>query len=482
MTAAPRTRVLRALLRHSLPAFINKAFTTISPGDQYLHNWHIDAIAHELLEVHAGRNRRLVVTQPPRSLKSICVIAYVAWALGHDPSLKFACVSYSRDLAVDLAMKFRTVVASDWYRALFPRMRLAKETEAECVTTQGGGRFAVSVGGSLTGRGADVIIIDDPLKADEAASDAARNRVNEWYASTLVSRLDDKERGAIVLVMQRLHEDDLAGKLLGQGGWRHLDLPAIALEDQRIAVGPGEVHRRRRDDVLHPERESRAALEAIRRDQGSLVFSAQYQQRPTPLEGNLVRRDWLKRYDAPPKKAYGDQIVQSWDVASTIATHSDYSVCTTWLMRGRDYWLLDVWRGRREFPDLKRAYFELARAHAADVILIEEAGPGIQLFQEMRTHPEPGVPVPIGIRPEGEKKERMAAQSARFEAGQVILPHDAAWLADLLHELLGFPNTRHDDQIDSVSQFLSWAESRPPPMICPMPVSILKEPGNSVRI
>jgi predicted phage terminase large subunit-like protein len=115
------------------------------------------------------------------------------------------------------------------------------------------------------------------------------------------------------------------------------------------------------------------------------------------------------------------------------------------------------------------------------MILIEEAGPGLQLLQEMKSHPEPGVPVPIGIRPDCDKLQRMEAQSARFEAGQVILPDDAAWLADLLHELLGFPNARHDDQVDSVSQFLNWAESRPPPVKCPMPISILKDPEDRLR-
>ena len=143
-------------------------------------------------------------------------------------------------------------------------MRLAKDTETECVTTKGGGRFAVPVGGSFTGRGADVIIIDDPMKADDAQSEKARRAVNEWYGTTLLSRLDDKGSGAIILVMQRLHEDDLAGKLLRDGGWCHLNLPAIAQEDEEIAIGRGVVHPRRKGEALHPEREP---LPRSRRDQ-----------------------------------------------------------------------------------------------------------------------------------------------------------------------------------------------------------------------
>jgi hypothetical protein len=182
---------LSVATQQDLGTFIAKAFLTVSPGDAYLHNWHIDAVVHALLQVYAGKNRRLIINQPPRSLKSISTsVAFVAWCLGHDPSLRFACVSYSHELAATFARQFRAVVPSDWYQALFPNMRLAKDTETECVTTRGGGRFVVPVGGSFTGR-ADVIIIDDPMKADEAQSEKARKTVNEWFATTLLSRRAD---------------------------------------------------------------------------------------------------------------------------------------------------------------------------------------------------------------------------------------------------------------------------------------------------
>jgi hypothetical protein len=351
--------LLNAALRQDLGTFTAKVFQTVSPGDEYRHNWHIDAVVYQLMQIHAGYECRLIITQPPRSLKSICTsVAFAAWSLGQEPSMRIACASYSQELAAVFARQFRAVVTSDWYRALFPNMRLSKDTEAECVTTKGGGRFAVAVGGSFTGRGADVIIIDDPMKADDAQSEKARAAVNNWYGTTLVSRLDDKEKGAIILVMQRLHEDDLAGKLLREGGWRHLDLPAIAEEDQEIPIGPGVVHRCKRGEVLHPARESLAVLEGIKREMGSLAFSAQYLQRPVPLDGNLIKRDWLKSYEDRPSRG---RVVQSWDVASTTTGVSDWSVCTTWLMVKRSYYLLDVWRGRLEFPQLRRKLIALAR-------------------------------------------------------------------------------------------------------------------------
>ena len=230
-------RVLRAILRTELPFFIRKVFATISPGETYLHNWHVDAIAHQLMRVHAGEGRRLVINQPPRSLKSICVsVAYVAWLLGHDPTRRVIVASYSGDFAAELHRQFRMVVGSEWYAALFPTLRWAKETGLELITTQGGSRYATSVGGTLTGRGADLIIVDDPLNANEVHSEPARKRVIDWYGGALVSRLNDKQTGSIVAVMQRLHDDDLAGHLVRQGGWDHLDMPAIALEDEIIEL------------------------------------------------------------------------------------------------------------------------------------------------------------------------------------------------------------------------------------------------------
>jgi len=188
--------VLAALLRTDLRYFIQKSFQTILPGTPYLHTWHIDAIIHQLMRVKAGEISRLLISQPPRSLKSICVsVAYVAWLLGHDPTRRIIVVSYANELAAELHRQFRMVIDSAWYRALFPAMRPAKDSGGELVTAAGGSRYATSVGGTLTGRGADLIIVDDPLKAEEAMSEPARRRLIDWYGGTLVSRLNDKENG-----------------------------------------------------------------------------------------------------------------------------------------------------------------------------------------------------------------------------------------------------------------------------------------------
>ncbi|WP_109792020.1 phage terminase large subunit [Minwuia thermotolerans] len=457
-------QILDALLRTDLTAFVHKCFQTISPGTPFMANWHIKAITYELRQCLEPRGRRLVITQPPRSLKSISTsVAFVAWTLGHDPSMRFICVSYSNDLSEELARQFRLVVDSDWYRRLFPAMKLSRSTAEECVTTEGGGRLATSVGGTLTGRGADIIIIDDPMKASDAQSEVARRKVNSWFAETLSTRLNDKRRGSVILVMQRLHEEDLAGYVLEAGDWRHLDLPAVAIQDQQIRIGPepGDIYYRREGDLLHPEREPRETLERMRGELGSLAFSAQYQQRPVPVEGNLVRRRWFRHYAHGPEPDGRRRVVQSWDIAGTAGEASDYSVCTTWLVDGRDCYLLDVWRGRLEYPELRRKVIAHRKRHSATTVLVEKAGLGLSLIQDLRSERSDDFPRPIAITPREDKVVRMEAASARIEAGEVLLPENAPWLDDFLHEVLAFPNGRHDDQVDSLSQFLTWKRGRP---------------------
>lgn len=458
MTGSNEALALKAALRMDLNAFVHKVFKTVSPGDVYRPNWHIEAITHELIRCRDGDNTRLLITQPPRSLKSICTsVAFVAWALGHDSALRFICVSYSQDLATELARQFRLVIDSAWYKDLFPKMRLAKDTGDHCVTTRGGGRLATSIGGTLTGRGADIIIIDDPLKPEEALSETARSKVISWYNSTLTSRLNDKEKGVIIVVMQRLHQDDLVGHLLDKGGWQHLDLPAIAVEDQVIRLGGGALYHRAAGDVLHPERESLATLDRLKAQHGSLTFSAQYQQRPIPVEGNLVKRDWFRFYDTLPETERRLTLVQSWDVAGTTGDTSDWSVCATWAMDRKSFYLMDLWRGRLQYPDLKRKVIALQEQHGADTVLIEKAGLGLNLVQDLLADSPPRFPRPIGIIPKGDKLTRMEAESARIEGGHVLLPRDAPWLDTYLNEILAFPNGHHDDQVDSTSQFLNWA-------------------------
>jgi predicted phage terminase large subunit-like protein len=452
--------VLDALLGSDFYYFARKCFHTIAPGRNFVPNWHLKAIAYQLNRIERGETTRLIVNLPPRSAKSIWVsVAYVAWLLGHDPTLRIIVISYSNELAAELHRQFRMVLDSEWYQRLFPMTRLSKDTGLEAVTTVGGGRYATSIEGTLTGRGADLIIIDDPHKAEEAQSERALAQVWEWFSGTLVSRLDDQRTGKIILVMQRLHADDLAGRLLAKGGWTHLKLPALAPFNQIIPLCNGGVKLWRHGEPLDAERGGFEVLENLKRDLGSSKFNAQCLQEPVPNGGNFILRQWFRWYTHPPVKQIGDVIVQSWDTAIGIDDHNDYSVCTTWLKRKDDYYVLHVFRGRLDYPDLQRKVRNLAREFAADTILIERSGFGIALMQEFAYNRPGGMVRPMGIVPKGDKKDRLAIPAAKIQAGHVFLPVDAPWLADFLAEVLAFPNATHDDQIDTLSQFLNWASS-----------------------
>lgn len=321
-------RLLHALLRQNFNAFVEKAFATLAPGQAFVPGWPLQAIAWQLERVRRGEINRLIVNLPPRSLKSImCSVAFCAFLLGHDPTQRIICVSYSGDLARKHANDFRALMESSWYRDLFPGARIGrKDSETEIELTARGFRLATSVGGTLTGRGAQLLIIDDPIKPEDAMSEAKRNAANEWFRTTLLSRLDDKRSGSIVIVMQRCHVDDLAGFVMSQSDdWTVLNLPAIAEIDEDIRLSPTEVHHRKAGNVLSPEREPLWVLESLRQQLGSDAFSAQYQQAPAPPGGAMIKRAWVRRYDEAPLEKDRLMILQSWDTAAKGGPENDFS-------------------------------------------------------------------------------------------------------------------------------------------------------------
>ena len=289
-------------------------------------NWHLEALAHKLSQVAAGDVRRLIVTMPPRNLKSLLAsVALPAWFLGHNPSERVVAVSYSDLLARTHANDFRLLVNHPIYQATFPAMRLARDTDREIVTTMRGKRHATSIEGTLTGLGGNLVIIDDPLKQDDAQSEAVRRRTIEWYHSTLLSRPDDKQVARILLVMQRVHQDDLAGYLEEQGGFEILNLPAIATRTETYELGAGRTYVRQQDELLHPAHEPASVLLDLKRQMGPIAFSAQYQQSPIPPGGTIIKRKWLVPYDQVPHYERGDHIMMSWDIALSEEEKGDYS-------------------------------------------------------------------------------------------------------------------------------------------------------------
>jgi predicted phage terminase large subunit-like protein len=325
-------------------------------------------------------------------------------------------------------------------------------------TQRGGRRLATSVGGVLTGRGADIIILDDPQKADDALSETSRKATHTWFDNTLLSRLNDKTKGSIVIVMQRLHQDDLVGHVLEQEDWDVLCLPAIAEADEcHLIDGPlgRRFFTRKAGDILHPARESAVSLANTRRAITAFSFAAQYQQNPMPLGGAIVKTDWLRYYEPGEQPRDFWQILQSWDTANKSGELNDYSVCTTWGTVDQTYYLLDVCRKRLNFPELKREVARLADRYSPHTIVIEDKASGTQLLQDLsnegRVAASPYSP-PAGA----DKIMRLHAQTALFENGKVLLPKDAPWLHEYVAELTGFPGSRYADQVDSTTQALDY--------------------------
>ena len=452
----------RAILRSDFNAFIDRSFYELNPATPFLPNWHIEKIAAELEACRRGETKRLIISVPPRSLKSLCAsVAFPAWLLGHDSSAQIICASYGQELASKLSSDCRSLLASSIYQDLFStRLSTQKQALQELTTTRNGFRMATSVGGVLTGRGADFIIIDDPLKPEEALSDSQRKACNDWFDHTLYSRLNNKRDGCIILIMQRLHEDDLVGHVLGVEPWKVIRFPAIAEEDESHVIETPygtRLFRRRAGQALHPEREPLEVLNHIREALGEYNFAAQYLQSPAPLGGGLVKGEWFKTYTAADMPEKFEMVFQSWDTANKPTELSDYSVCTTWGVKEKHLYLLQVIRKRLGYPELKRAVCEQAEVFGPQTILIEDRASGTQLIQELVGE---GMHAIKSYEPTMDKIMRMHSVTSTIENGFVHLPDKACWLAEYIHELTVFPKGKNDDQADSTSQALDWFKQR----------------------
>ena len=450
----------RALLRSDFMTFAERAFRELEPDTPFVMSPHLELMAAKLEACRNGTIRRLIVNLPPRSLKShFTTVAFVAWILGHRPDRKVICASYGQDLADKHARDTRKLMTSPFYKRVFPtRLAASRLAVSDFETTAGGGRMATSVGGVLTGRGADVIIVDDPQKPDEALSDTARKSANQWFDNSLLSRLNNKATGCIIVVMQRLHQDDLVGHVLEQDDrWEVVSFPAIAETDETVEFDTPlgrQLMRRKAGEALDPAREGLDTLAMIRRQIGEYNFQGQYQQKPTPVSGNMVKRAWLKYFELGEQPATFDFVLQSWDTANKSGELNDYSVCTTWGVKDRRFYLLDVYRARLNYPELKRAIRTCAERYAPNKILIEDKASGTQLIQDLLSEGLNSV-LAYDAPPGNDKVMRLHAQTASFENGCVLLPSYAPWLSEYLSELTGFPGTKYDDQVDSTTQALA---------------------------
>ncbi|KJV90046.1 phage terminase large subunit [Rickettsia bellii] len=446
--------LLNSVLRQDFPSFIIKVFNTINPGAKYYPSKHINIISDYLRAVQNGDINRLIINIPPRSLKSICVsVAWTAFLLGLDPAKRIMLASYSQMLSVKHSLDCRFILNSDWYKELFPNTILSKthNQKSKFLTTANGFRFATSVGGSATGEGGDILIIDDPHNPTQIHSYKIRQKVIDWFEQTFVSRLNNRNRGAIVLVMQRLHSDDLAGYLLNSSnGWHHLKIPAIADCDYSFKLTANSYVK---GEVLENYKEPADCLAKLEHEIGSYNYHAQYLQEPIPQGSSLLNMEDISFYENLPEKF--DYLVQSWDTAIKISEDSDYSVCTIWGILGQKYYLISLVRKKINYPELKNLIEKLANQYKPRFILIEDKASGQQLIQDLGFLGD-NIRV-VGIKPKLDKITRFASVVPLFQAGIVLMPRQSTIA---LKELLNFPHIKNDDIVDSVSQFLNFMKEK----------------------
>lgn len=461
--------------RLKLSEFIKEGWNSVEPGQEYIHNWHIDAIS-EHLEAAAKREiNNLLITIPPRHGKSkLCSVFFPAWVWTTNPSEKFLCISYSAGLATDFSRECKDLIKSKWYQDKWGSVfDLTRDQIMHFENNSRGYRKCTSIGGTITGLGAAIIIIDDPHNIEEAPSKIIREGVINWWSGSLITRVNPSTtRNEVkIVIMQRCHEMDLAGHILHSASehFDHLCLPAEYDAKRIMTVSsidwkdPREVD----GELLWPKVFNREKLNYYRKEQGSYAYGAQFLQSPAPPIGGIVHRDWWRFYDstrpgsggnmcitADSKERFVDEIIQSWDMTFKATNDTDYVVGQVWGRSGADKFLLDQIRKRLNLPDTKKALRDMTNKWPeTSAILVEEAANGAGVIQELQREISGLIP----INPQGDKVGRLQAISAQVESGNVFLPRKAYWVDDYIEEFAAATPAgggRFWDQIDATSQAL----------------------------
>lgn len=460
LLAAIRRKLLQ-ILRSDLKKFVRIAWPILEPTTPLQWNWHLDLLCDYLMAVKKGDCRRLIINVPPRSMKSLlCTVFYPVWRWCADPQRRFMFVSYSEELSTDHSVFRRNVVSSEFYRnGCGYRVRLAKDQnlKTQYENTKRGVMFSTSIAGSATGKGCDELIVDDPINAKKAFSDQEREAANRNFDATFRSRLNDPANGAIIVIMQRLHEDDLTGHLLKQepNAWTHLKLPAEFEHDQKweFPVSKREPIGKHAGDLLWPERFPRSVLDDLKTALGSWSFAGQYQQSPSPVSGAIIQREWIHYYRELPAATGSVRWLQSWDCSFKDTRESDYVVGQVWMRVGANHYLVDQVREHMDFVRTRQAIKDMtAQYPQATAKLIEDRANGPAVISALRAE----IPGMIAVDPKDSKMGRLYSVSPLFEAGNVFLPESARWVGDFVEELTRFPNAAHDDQVDACTQALQY--------------------------
>jgi predicted phage terminase large subunit-like protein len=440
-----------SLLREEAQVDFLKFAHSMWPG--FINGRHHKVMARKFEDIASGKIKRLIINMPPRHTKSeFASYLLPAWFLGKFPNKKIIQTSNTAELAVGFGRKVRNLVGSEQYAKIFPNVNLRQDSKAagRWSTNKDGEYFAIGVGGTVTGKGADLLIIDDPHSEQEAALAAGDpsvfDKVYEWYTSGPRQRL--QPGGSIVVVMTRWAKRDLTGRIIkssiekdGNDEWEVIDFPAILPSDK----------------PLWPEFWKLEELEALRSELPVAKWNAQYQQSPTSEEGAIIKREWWKEWkkEDPPRCEF---IIQSWDTAFLKSERADYSACTTWgvfylneNVEDAHVILLDAFKKRMEFPELKEKAFNHYKEWEPDAFIVEAKASGAPLIFELRAM---GIPVQEFTPSRGnDKMVRINSVSDLFASGKVWAP-STRWADELMEEMAAFPNSDHDDLVDSATQAL----------------------------
>ncbi|MDX2050714.1 MAG: phage terminase large subunit [Rickettsiaceae bacterium] len=452
--------LINAILKNDFGSFIHKSFKTLNPSMKYYRNWHIDLIAEHLLAVERGDIKRLIINMPPRCLKSLTVsVAWPAWLLGRNPANRIIVASYSQLLSNKLSLDTRFLISSDWYKSVFQGTVLhAKQNQkSKFMTTKYGFRFSTSVGGTATGEGGDILIVDDPHNPSHMFSNALRKKAINWFSETFSTRLNNRNEGKIVIVMQRLHDEDLSGFLIKnqEEEWHVLKIPIMTEEDTEFSFG-NVSYSMKKNDTLSPDLFSKEVIDKLIKEVGMHNFNAQYLQKPDSLSSGLLKAEYLCYYKNLPEKF--DYIIQSWDTAIKIDPTSDFSAMTCWGVKDNLYYLITSVQEKLEYPRLKSKILELASKYSPKIILIEDRSSGHSLIQDLKYQTNFRI---ISCKAVQEKVVRFATHLEIFEQGRVLLPEYGLTRTNVESQLIKFPNCKNDDIVDSISQFLHFVKNEP---------------------
>lgn len=446
---------LNSVLRKNFLSFLHKSFFHLNPTKNFQYNWHIRLISEYLELVRKKKIKRLLINVPPRTLKSTCIsVSWPAWMMGIDPSLKVIAGSYSMQLAIKHSIDCKSIMLSEWYKNLFPKTIISKSlnTKDRFLTTEHGFRIGTSVGGSITGQGGDVLIIDDPHNPTYIHSKKARDKAKHWYENTFLTRLNNPSEGAIILIMQRLHPDDLSSFVLNKNPnqWEKVVIPAISKSQIHYSCSNFEFTFNKNTSIQesHLPKKYLAQLE---KEIGSAAFASQYIQNPSTDENNnIFQKKDILFYSSKPEKI--KCIIQSWDTSFKTAEHNDYSVCTTWsITQDNKYYLIDLFQDKLEYAQLKNQVIKLHNEFLPSNILIEDHASGQSIIQELK---EKYRITPI--KQKINKVNRAYIMLSFFLNNKIFLQNSYSINNNLIPQLLSFPNAKHDDIIDSMSQFFFY--------------------------